>query len=188
MSAKNEDWRKWLKFSCTGCGNCCKGTIVLITGGDVRRIMDATGMPARDFVHFFSNVEMSKRDSLWIRLGNRRVAMGLKWKWDQSPRRCMFLGDDNMCGIYEHRPVTCRSHPFEIKTDDNWGVTKLGISEVVDCPHEWDGEHTLRELKSTERWNCNQVDAFESKVKEWNRKRSGKRTAREFLRFVGLEN
>lgn len=184
MSAKNEDWRKWLKFSCTGCGNCCRGTIVLITDGDVRRIMDGTGLPARDIVRFFSNVEMSQRDSLWIHLGKRRVAMGLKW--NASPRRCTFLGDDNRCGIYEHRPVTCRSHPFEIKTNDNWGVTRLGISDVVDCPHEWDGQHTVRDLKATERWNCNQVEAFEGKVKAWNRKRSGKRSADEFLRFVGL--
>ncbi len=183
MSSK-QDWRKWLNFSCTACGNCCKNTIVLITDGDVRRIMEGTGLPAKAFVRFFSNVEMPQRDSLWIRLGKRRVAMGLKW--ESKPTRCMFLGADNMCGVYEHRPVTCRSHPFEIKTNDNWGITRLGISAVVDCPHEWDGEHTLRELKATERWNCDQVEAFEVKVKAWNRKRSGKRTADEFLRFVGL--
>jgi len=186
MSSKKEDWRKWLKFSCTACGNCCKGTIVLITDGDVRRIMDGTGLPARQIVRFFSNVEMPKRDSLWIKMGkgDKRVAMGLKW--NDSPRRCKFLGDDDMCQIYEHRPVTCRSHPFEIKTDDNWAVTKLGISDVVDCPHEWDGTHKIRELKATERWNCNQVEAFEVKVKAWNRKRNIKRTPDEFLRFVEL--
>ncbi len=184
MSAKKDEWRKWLNFSCTACGNCCKGTIVLITDGDVRRIMDGTGLPAKEIVRFFSNVEMSQRDSLWIRLGKRRVAMGLKW--NASPRRCKFLGDDNMCGIYEHRPVTCRSHPFDIETNDNWAVTKLGISQIVDCPHEWDGNHSLPELKATERWNINQVDDFEVKVRAWNRKRSGKRTAGEFLNFVGL--
>ncbi len=185
MSAKKEDWRKLLGFSCTGCGNCCKGTIVLITAGDVKRIMEGTGMAAKEFVHFFTSVDMPKRDSLWIKLGNKRVAMGLKWA--TKPRRCKFLdAETNMCGIYEHRPVTCRSHPFEIKTTDTWAVQKLSLSDIVDCPHEWDGEHTLRELKATERWNCDQVDTFEDQVKAWNRKRSGKRTANEFLKFCEL--
>lgn len=185
MSRKKEDWRELLGFSCTACGNCCKGTIVLITDADVRRIMEGTGLPAREIVRFFSNVEMPQRDPLWIRLGKRRVAMGLKW--ETKPRRCKFLDPEtNLCGIYEHRPVTCRSHPFEIQTNDNWAITKLSLSDVVDCPHEWEGDHTLRQLKSTERWNCNQVDEFEVKVKAWNRKRSGKRTADAFLEFVGL--
>jgi Fe-S-cluster containining protein len=185
MATGKEDWRKYLGFRCTGCGNCCRGTIVLITAGDVRRIMEGTGLPAKAFVRFFTSVDMPKRDSLWINLGKRRVAMGLQW--EKKPKRCMFLDDEtNMCTIYEHRPVTCRTHPFEVKTNDNWGVTKLGISEVVDCPHDWDGDHTLREIKAAERWNCDQVGEFEDQVKAWNRKRSGKRTAEEFLRFCGL--
>ncbi len=184
MGAAKEDWRKFLGFRCTACGNCCKGTIVLITDADVRRVMDGTGLSAREIVRFFSNVEMPKDDSLWIRLGKRRVTMGLRWH--PSRTRCKFLGEDEMCTIYEHRPVTCRTHPFDMETNDNWGVTDLSISEVVDCPHEWDGDHTVRELKSAERWNCRQVEDFEVKVRAWNRKRSGKRTANEFLRFVGL--
>jgi Fe-S-cluster containining protein len=175
--------REYLNFSCTGCGNCCRDTIVLITDADVRRIMEGTGKPAREIVRFFSNVEMPQRDSLWIRFGGaRRAAMALRWE----NRHCAFLGDDNRCQIYEHRPVTCRSHPFELKLSDTGALIKLGISGVAKCPHEWEGSHSIRSLKATEKWNTDQVEAFEAKVKAWNRRRSGKRTGDEFLRFCAL--
>jgi len=175
--------REYLNFSCTGCGNCCRGTIVLITDADVRRVMEGTGKPAREIVRFFSNVEMPKRDSLWIRFGgSRRAAMALRWEG----RHCAFLGDDNRCQIYEHRPVTCRSHPFELKLSDSGALIKLGLSDVANCPHEWEGNHSIRSLKATEKWNTDQVGAYEEKIKAWNRRRSGKRTTDEFLRFCGL--
>jgi Fe-S-cluster containining protein len=175
--------REYLKFSCTGCGNCCRGTIVLTTDHDVKRIMKGTGLPAKEIVRFFSNVEMAQRDSLWIRFGGtRRAAMALRW----DGRHCNFLGEDNMCKIYEYRPITCRTHPFDLKFSNTGAMKKVTISDVVDCPHAWEGTHTVRSLKAGEKENTDQVEAFEVMVKAWNRRRSGKRTQDEFLRFVGL--
>lgn len=44
------------------------------------------------------------------RLHEQRDHVG---RWDELPierRRCPFLGDDNACRVYEHRPASCRKY------------------------------------------------------------------------------
>jgi Fe-S-cluster containining protein len=183
MAQRN--WRKYLKFRCTGCGNCCRDTVVLLTDADVRRIREGTGKPVEEFVHFFSvgAVEMGKRHPLWVRFSQRRATMGLKWK----EGHCGFLDDDNnRCTIYEHRPVTCREHPFNVTLSETGAVERLSISRIVPCPYELDGKQTLRGIKSAVYWNHRQSEVYHEKIRKWNRRREGRRTPREFLRFLGL--
>ena len=73
-----KDWRELLKFRCTGCGNCCKGTIVMLTDHDVRRIVEGTGIAPREFVRFFGEdeIKLAKRHPFWIRFANRRATHG----------------------------------------------------------------------------------------------------------------
>src|SRR5690606_28695269 len=109
---KVRDWQELFKFRCTGCGNCCKGTIVMLTDHDVRRLVDGAGYAPREFVRFFGEdeVQMAKRHPFWIQFQRRRAAMGLRWK----PGRCTFLDRDDRCSVYEHRPLACREHPFNV--------------------------------------------------------------------------
>lgn len=184
--AKKGDWRRLLGFRCTGCGNCCRDTVVLLTDADVQRIMQATGRGAREFVRFFgpNAVEMGQRHPLWVTFDGGRAVMGLKWQ----DGHCMFLAEDNLCTIYEHRPVTCREHPFNVTLSDTGRVERLSLSRVVHCPHEWDGKVALTELKSVVRWNERQSDTYTEKVRAWNRRRSGARTRSGFLRYLGLRD
>jgi Fe-S-cluster containining protein len=182
MAERN--WRKYLQFRCTGCGNCCRDTVVLLTDTDVHRITDATGKKVEEFVRFFGEgeVEMGKRDPMWVRFSRRRAAMGLKWK----KGHCIFLDDDNRCTIYEHRPVTCREHPFNITLSETGAVERISISRIVPCPYELDGKQSLRDLKRVVTWNYKQSDPYHEKVRQWNRNRDGHRTPRGFLRYLDL--
>jgi len=179
-----QDWRKYLNFRCTGCGNCCRETVVLLTDADVTRIAEGTGRAPREFVRFFGPdaVEMGSRHPLWVRFDRGRAVMALKWQGGH----CMFLESDNRCSIYDHRPVTCREHPFNVTLSDTGAVERISLSRVVKCPHDWDGRTSLTAIRSVVRWNERQSDVYEEKIKAWNRRRGAKRTRPEFLRYLGL--
>ncbi len=179
-----KSWEKLLKFNCTGCGNCCRDTVVCVTDADVQRIVAGTGQEARSFVKFYDEdeVALSKRSPFWVDFGTRRAVMGLTW----THGHCMFLDKDNRCTIYEHRPVTCRQHPFDIQLSDSGAVTRLAISRVVECPHDWSGNLTRRGLRSLLCWNDRQTVRYFAKVKDWNARRVAKSTVPKFLEFLGF--
>jgi Fe-S-cluster containining protein len=184
LSTSGQGWQKYLRFRCTGCGNCCRDTVVLLTDADVARISAGTGKRPEEFVRFFAKdaVEMDQRHPLWVRFDQGRAVMGLKWRGSA----CTFLRDDNLCGIYEHRPVVCREHPFNVTLSDTGKVERIALSRVVHCPHEWDGKSSLGEIRAVVRWNERQSDVYTGKVKAWNRRRSSPRTRPGFLRYLGL--
>ena len=181
-----EQWQKLLKFNCTGCGNCCKDTVVCVTDADVQRIIDGTGREARSFVQFYDEEEvaLSKRSPFWIALNKKKVVMGLKW----IRGHCMFLDKENRCTIYEHRPVTCRQHPFDIQLSETGAVTRLTLSRVVDCPHDWSGHLTRRGLRSLLCWNDRQTVRYFAKVRTWNSMQQQEQTTAKFLEFLGFSH
>lgn len=179
------DWEKYLKFRCTGCGNCCRDTVVCVNDEDVRRIVDGTGRSPKDFVRFFTHDEiaMSHNDPLWLRFDKGRAVMGLRKIHD----RCIFLdAKSNLCKIYDHRPVTCRDHPVNVTFSDSGAVVKMSLSRIVKCPHAWDGQTTKRELRRVQAANQRHENDYLNKVRAWNQRKDHPRTALQFLRFVGF--
>jgi len=179
-----EKWERLLKFNCTGCGNCCRDTVVCLTDADIQRIVDGTGKTAATFVQFYDEeeVELSPRSPFWVMLGKKKAVMGLKW----IRGHCMFLDADNRCTIYEHRPVTCRQHPFDIQLSDTGAVTRISISRVVECPHDWSGQLTRRGLRSLLCWNDQQTTRYFAKVRSWNLSLRTMKTTKTFLAFLGF--
>jgi Fe-S-cluster containining protein len=180
------DWRRYLKFRCTGCGNCCRDTIVCITDADVRRISAGTGKSPLAFVRFYGHDEiaMSDNDPSWVRLGRSRRVMALKKIYD----RCVFLeNSSNRCTIYEHRPVTCRDHPFNLTFSASGVLEKISLSRIVKCPHKLDGSIQRRELRRINDWNEQQQEAYVSKIQAWHKIKGGRRSGKEFLRFLGFD-
>lgn len=178
-------WERYLNFRCTGCGNCCKGTYLTVTDADVRRILERTKRPLDDFLQFWpiEDVDMSQRSPWAIKMSNRRKLMTVKWMRGQ----CSFLDKNDRCTIYTHRPMVCRSHPFEVSLTDGGGIERMAMSRVVECLHEWDGNITRRDLGLLERASARENDAYHARVGAWNRERSRtRRTRPEFLRYLGL--
>jgi uncharacterized protein len=183
MAAQN--WQKYLKFRCTGCGNCCRDTVVCVTDEDLRRIVAGTGKSPEEFVRFYSpdEVSMGRDDPLWVKFGSKKAVMALRAR----DHRCIFLDSKtNFCTIYEHRPVTCRSYPFKLTLSDKGAVKKMFLSRIVKCLHAWDGNNTRRSLRAVHSWNERQQEAYVRKIRTWNQQRSGSRTRAAFLRFLGF--
>jgi Fe-S-cluster containining protein len=180
------DWRRYLKFRCTGCGNCCRNTIVCLTDADIRRIIEGTGKSPLEFVRFYNHdhIAMSEDDPLWVKLGKKKLVMGLRSTHD----RCVFLENTtNRCTIYEHRPVTCRDHPFNVTLSDSGAVEKISLSRIVKCPHDWDGNIHRSELRRINNWNEQQQKAYVEKIKAWNKLNATRKTGPAFLRFLGFD-
>ena len=178
------DWRRFLKFRCTGCGNCCRETLVMVTDADVRRLAEGTGRAAEEFVDFVreDDISIAKRSPWWVRLRHGRYALALRW----SRNACVFLGSDNRCTVYEHRPVACREHPLRIEHSESGALRHLSMSRVVPCPHEWDGDLKQRHLVAQSRRTARESEAYVDRLRAWNRNADTAKTKRAFLRYLGL--
>ncbi|MGF6088286.1 YkgJ family cysteine cluster protein [Pseudomonas sp. 18173] len=108
-------------FSCVGCGKCCKDHYVPLTlsearmwaadGGQVIVLVEAfldngLGLPVQQREH-------AERRSAPVRSGVSKAFVAITFAaYNVGP--CRNLDDDNLCRIYERRPLVCRIYPMEI--------------------------------------------------------------------------
>lgn len=89
----NEEHDKQFEnIDCLDCGNCCATTSPIFRDVDVKRIAKHFRMKPVEFEQ-----QYLKRDE-----DGDLVLLS-------SP--CAFLGEDNVCSIYEVRPLACREYP-----------------------------------------------------------------------------
>src|SRR5688572_1074121 len=115
---------KYLGFRCSHCGHCCRDTIVPVTGSDVARLREGTGLSVARIVSFFAPDEFEDEgDGLtFIDLDVGRRTMGLRRAHDPKGDRCAFFQGDR-CSVYEHRPTTCRLWPFTVRFDERGRIS-----------------------------------------------------------------
>lgn len=75
------------RFKCMMCGNCCRLRFIHLTKEDIERIQSSGH---KDFYDKVGGEYMMKRNK----------------------GRCVFIGKDDSCSIYELRPEVCRKFPF----------------------------------------------------------------------------
>ncbi|EJZ59921.1 Fe-S-cluster oxidoreductase [Pseudomonas fluorescens R124] len=108
-------------FSCVGCGKCCTDHHVPLTlaearmwaadGGQVIVLVEAflgngLGLPAQQREH-------AERRSAVVRSGTTEAHVAITFA-AYNVGRCRNLDEDNLCRIYERRPLVCRIYPAEI--------------------------------------------------------------------------
>jgi Fe-S-cluster containining protein len=108
-----------VKWTCTLCGKCCKDMEgkerrVLLLEKDLKRIMSSVDSPG-----FFSEVSEGQF------VGRIKMVDG----------ECIFLRD-NVCRVYEVRPLICRMYPFWVEKVDDFFV--IGVDN--ECPGLSEGE------------------------------------------------
>lgn len=88
------DAEVWKEIDCLSCANCCKTMSPTFTRKDLRRIAD----------HFELSVKEFK--TKWLYFEEK----GGDWMNKKQP--CQFLNlSNNMCSIYEVRPLDCAGFP-----------------------------------------------------------------------------
>ena len=108
-------------FSCVGCGKCCNDHHVPLTlaearmwaadGGQVIVLVEGflgngLGLPAQQREH-------AERRSVTVHSGSTEAHVAITFAaYNVGP--CRNLDEDNLCRIYDRRPLVCRIYPMEI--------------------------------------------------------------------------
>lgn len=95
----SDPWfRQGLKFSCTGCGDCCTGApgYVWVNKAEIEALAKAIGVDVDEFERRYVR-----------KVGIRKSLI----EWGNGD--CIFFdGDRRMCQVYDVRPRQCRTWPF----------------------------------------------------------------------------
>lgn len=102
------------EIDCTKCANCCKILGPLFTEADISRIAK----------HFHMRLPVFEDMYLRVDEDNDKVFKSMP---------CPFLGEDNLCSIYDIRPKACREFPH---TDRKkiYQINHLTIQNTLICP------------------------------------------------------
>ena len=102
------------EIDCTKCANCCKILGPLFTESDISRIAKHFRMRLLVFEDMYLRVDED----------NDKVFKSMP---------CPFLGEDNLCFIYDVRPKACREFPH---TDRKkiYQINHLTIQNTLICP------------------------------------------------------
>lgn len=189
---KNVPGARFLKFQCTGCGNCCKEPLLPLTDEDVRRIVDRTGHAPRDIVRVVDRhaIEMDDEPGGFAMLRQGKRVMVLR----HERGRCRYLGDDDRCTIYESRPLGCRIYPFDPEFDTKKKLKRLTLVEAAECPYEMTGSTDVESLRQLHVEYSAEHERYIARIAAWNRaqrkrKRDGKaaQPASAFFAFMRLD-
>jgi Fe-S-cluster containining protein len=106
--------KTFARIDCLDCANCCSTTSPIFRDIDIKRLAKHLKMKENNFIS--SYLKMDEESDYVLQ---------------KSP--CSFLGNDNKCSVYEHRPLACREYPH---TDRKNMIQILGITEknTLICP------------------------------------------------------
>jgi len=135
MGRNGHDGEPWykdgLRFTCTGCGDCCTGSAgyVWVNQEDIAAMAAKIGMPVDEF------------EKLFVRHVGVRKSLN-----EYSNGDCVFFDNKSRkCRVYEARPRQCRTWPFwdsNIRTREAWTET------CTVCPGSGQGQlYQLEEIQ-----------------------------------------
>ena len=117
-----------LPFHCTGCGKCCKTRgDVIVSPNEVKKAANYLNITVTQFKDLYGEYEQHDSSSQskdlcsssWIILKNNNEGA------------CIFLDENNMCSIYEARPLQCSTYPF--------------LPRIMESSKSWNNEVRLRD-------------------------------------------
>lgn len=98
---------------CLSCAHCCKTTSPIVTARDVERLSKGLKIRPSDILEKYMNAD------------------GASWVMNSAP--CPFLGPDNFCSVYDHRPSACREYPHTNRRR-MIQIMDLTINNTFVCP------------------------------------------------------
>lgn len=102
------------RTDCLTCANCCKTTGPLFTDKDIQRLSKLFKIKEREFI------------ATYLRLDEEN-----DYVLQSVP--CPFLGADNYCSVYDHRPKACREFPHTDRKKFHQ-ISNLTLKNVAICP------------------------------------------------------
>ena len=103
-------------MSCRKCGKCCRSTdlekrIVIIYPSDLIHISNTLHISKKEFIHKYCEKDDIQCEGYVIKI----------YMLKNINNQCIFLSDNNLCEIFEHRPIQCRKAPYSyFAYEDIW--------------------------------------------------------------------
>ncbi|WP_426116786.1 YkgJ family cysteine cluster protein [Pseudomonas sp. DSP3-2-2] len=133
-----------MRFTCNGCGTCCKGRLIPLTlqeaeewlnrGGNVAVILEAFDRSVFPLPEHYAH---SVQRGVNVVSGKAHIQVIAIFAGN-ALTQCPSLGADNRCGIYEDRPLVCRIYPMEINP-----FLTVRPEEKVCPPEVWESGEVL---------------------------------------------
>ncbi len=117
-------WQGGLRFECTQCGHCCRGSgRVEVSDVEIERLAQRVELTPDAFREVYTRA-------------GRKGRIDLR---DKAGGDCVFFDEARGCTVYEDRPSQCRTYPFwrsVLYDRDSWDVEAghcegIGRGEVV---------------------------------------------------------
>ena len=102
------------EIDCMQCANCCKTTSPVFYQKDIERLAKHFHIKPSQFIDKYLHIDEDKDYVL-----------------KSAP--CAFLGPDNYCSVYEHRPTACREYPHTNRKRF-YQVLDLTLKNIAICP------------------------------------------------------
>ena len=162
-----------------------------LTDSDIKRIVRHTGERSHELVRWVdrNGIDMDDEPEAFVILRQGKRVMVLR----HEGGGCRYLGSDDRCTIYNHRPLGCRIFPFDPTFTENGKLRRLKLIQATDCLYELDGENDLSKVQVLHSRHLAATRAYQEKVARWNarqseRKNLGKKaeTAADFFAFLGI--
>ena len=163
-----------------------------LTDSDIKRIVRHTGEASHELVRWVdkNGIDMDDEPEAFVMLRQGMRVMVLR----HEGGGCRYLGADNRCTIYNHRPLGCRIFPFDPTFAESTGkLRRLKLIQATDCLYELDGDNDVDKMRTLHGKHLSATSAYQAKVARWNarqaeRKNDGKKaqTAADFFSFLGV--
>jgi uncharacterized protein len=102
------------EIDCLECANCCKTTSPLFIMADIERLAKHLKVKPQVFIETYLTID---EDDDYV--------------LQSTP--CPFLGEDNKCFVYEHRPKACREYPHTNRKRI-YQIMDLTLKNTLICP------------------------------------------------------
>lgn len=102
------------EMDCLTCANCCKSASPMLFEKDIERLAKHLKLKPGVFIEQYLFLDT---DGIYA--------------FRQTP--CPFLGSDNYCSVYEHRPKACREYPHTNMRKMHT-LLKLAVKNLHICP------------------------------------------------------
>jgi len=114
-----------MAFACHGCGDCCKGSTIILSPFDFARLAAFSGEAPH---------AMLKERCIVL----KHPQTNLPTVMLETVPKCSFLDDETRCTAYGDRPLVCRGYPLGVLTDLNrpeWRSSLMRFSVRANpCP------------------------------------------------------
>lgn len=102
------------QMDCLTCANCCKTSSPIFEPEDIDKLAKHLRLKSATFIQQYLHVDEDNDHVL-----------------NQTP--CPFLGADNYCSVYDHRPKACREYPHTNRKRF-FQILELTIKNTHICP------------------------------------------------------